>query len=216
MAGSSRRVFLSHTSELRDFPADRSYVAAAEDAVKRAGDAVADMAYFTARDDKPSKYCQDVVRSCDVYVGLIGLRYGSLVRDHPEVSYTELEFDTAGEAGLPKLVFLLDEEADLRIPPIRSYDQDADRQTKQRRFRERLRDAGATVCKVSSPETLEPALLQALHDLSESVTPATRGGARQRQAAAPTRTLPRDIPSFTGRQHELQKLADAAAGRAAW
>ena len=38
------------------------------------------------------------------------------------------------------------------------------------------------------------------------------GRARGRGAAAATRTLPRDIASFTGRQHELAELADAAAG----
>ena len=55
----------------------------------------------------------DRVRGCEVYVGVLGTRYGSPVRDQPEVSYTELEFDTATEAGLARLVFVLD-----RAPPM--------------------------------------------------------------------------------------------------
>jgi hypothetical protein len=38
------------------------------------------------------------------------------------------------------------------------------------------------------------------------------GGAGTGAAAAATRTLPRDIASFTGRQQELQELAGVAAG----
>jgi tetratricopeptide (TPR) repeat protein/transcriptional regulator with XRE-family HTH domain len=38
------------------------------------------------------------------------------------------------------------------------------------------------------------------------------GRARGRGVPAATRTLPRDIASFTGRQHELAELVDAAAG----
>ena len=57
--------------------------------------------------------------------GVLGTRYGSPVRDMPEVSYTELEFDSATEAGLDRLVFVLDTGADnLGIPAARLIDRE--------------------------------------------------------------------------------------------
>ena len=197
MAG-PRRVFLSHTSELREFPRDRSFVAAAEAAVTRAGDAIADMAYFPARDSKAADFCRDKVRGCDVYVGLIGLRYGSPVRDRPEVSYTELEFDTATEAGLPRLVFLLDENAAVPIPPGRLIDGDPEFLARQREFRARLAGSGIMAGEVASPEQLELLLLQALLETRPQAEPVTAG-----QARLPAR------PDLVGREAEVAALVEA-------
>jgi Domain of unknown function (DUF4062) len=159
------RVFLSNTSELREFPAGRSFVAAAEAAVIRAGGAVTDMGHCTTRDSKPAGYCQDQVRRCDVYVGLIGLRYGSPVRDQPQVSYAQLEFDTATGAGIPRLMFLLDEDAAVPIPPGR---QDPELWERQLNFRARVLASGVMTATFATPEQLEVLLLQALHDLRDS------------------------------------------------
>ncbi len=205
--GVARRVFLSHTGELREFPAGRSFVAAAEQAVIRAGDAIVDMAYFTARDSKPARYCQDQVRGCDVYVGLIGLHYGSPVCDQPGVSYTELEFDTATEAGIQRLMFLLDSGAELPVPP----GQDPALRERQRKFRVKVLDSGVTAATFATPGQLELQLLQALHDLKDL---------RPDAAAAPgglpgVWNVPPRNPNFTGRADDLEKLREWLAGHRA-
>ncbi len=77
------RVFVSHTSDLNDYPAERTYVRAATDAVRRADHHAVFMDDFPAVSTWPASYCQEQVRSWQVYLGVIGFRYGSLVQEGP-------------------------------------------------------------------------------------------------------------------------------------
>ncbi len=169
------------------------------------------MAYFAARDRRPADYCRDRVRECDIYVGLIGLRYGSPVRDCPEVSYTELEFEAATAAGIPRLMFLLDEEAVLPIPAVKLLDSDPGLHARQREFRARLLEAGVTIAKVSSPEDLDVKLLQALQENRATSTVAAGTGSDTRALPQAANTLPADTAAFTGREAQVAEISVAAA-----
>jgi uncharacterized protein DUF4062 len=155
------RVFMSHTSDLRDHPVGRSFVAAAEAAVVRAGHAVADMAYFPARDRRSVEHCVTMLARTNVYVGIIGLHYGSPVPARPALSYTELEFETATKLGLPRLIFLVREDGQW-LPPV---SQSAEHGVRQEAFRSRLREADVMISTVASPTDLELALLHSLGEL---------------------------------------------------
>jgi hypothetical protein len=161
------RVFLSHTSELRKYPTAGSYIDKAERAVSAAGHAFVDMADFAAIDQAPAAVCEQRVRDCDVLVGIYGLRYGSPVRDQPEVSYTELEFITATEAAIPRLIFVINAESEeLGLPPTALVDRDyADR---QEAFIQRVKDAGLTLQFFRNPDDLKGLVERSLRVLAES------------------------------------------------
>jgi hypothetical protein len=159
------RVFISHTSELRDFPRGISYVAAAERAISAAGHVIVDMADFPAAGQPVAELCAERVRGCDVYVGILGTRYGSPVGDRPEVSYTELEFDSATEARLDRLIFLLDTDADdVGIPPSKLIDLDFG--ARQEAFRRRVGETGLRTQLFASPDTLGQMVERSLRELA--------------------------------------------------
>jgi tetratricopeptide (TPR) repeat protein len=189
------QVFVSHTADLARFPAGRSFVQAAIDAVGRAGLAAVDMRYFAAREGQPGDYCQQRVRDCDIYVAVVGFRYGSLVPGET-VSYTELEFTEATIARLSRLVFLLDDTADIPAELV-----DVDR-TAVDRFRQRLREAGLICATFATVDGLE---LAAYHALKE-------------QAGTDARAVPRQLPAavahFAGRSGELAALIGLLRSRA--
>jgi hypothetical protein len=68
------------------------------------------METYTADEDRPVDRCLDDVRSADIYVGVLAWRYG-FVPAGAHASITELEYRAAGEAGIPRLIFVLEPDA---------------------------------------------------------------------------------------------------------
>ena len=104
--------------------------------------------------------CLDTVAACDLYVAIVGWRYGYIPpSDNPlGLSFTELEYQRAVEAGKPRLIFVVHTEAAWNPRFI-----DRDR-AKINAFRARLLSR-ELVAFFTSPETVEAALLRMLENL---------------------------------------------------
>ena len=73
------------------------------------------MEQFGSRPGKPRDECLAEVRKCRAYIGIFGLRYGS-IDSESGMSLTHLEYLEAQRLGIPTLVYLLDEERHLVLP----------------------------------------------------------------------------------------------------
>lgn len=190
--GPQWRVFVSHTSELAQYPTGgQSYVDAVERAVAMAGHVFVDMRDFPSIDGAPADVCVKRVAGCDVYVAILGTRYGSPVRDRPEVSYTELEFDTATANKIHRLVFVVDTDADgLGLPPSALIDHEYG--ARQEAFRRRAKDQDLTAQPFKNPDDLRALVFQSLRERAdrlaeETTTRVNAGIEREQQPAEPQR-----------------------------
>ena len=66
------------------------------------------MEQFGSKPGSPIDECLNVVQSCRLYVGVFGMRYGTVPDGHNK-SMTHIEYDEAQRLGLPSLIYILNE-----------------------------------------------------------------------------------------------------------
>ena len=140
--------------------------------VKRFGYDDVAMEYYVAEDERPLDRCLADVDACDLYIGIFAWRYG-FVPESEQDSITELEYRRAVEKKKPRLLFVVDEDADW---PMKFVDVD---RTKVAAFHERLRKdrlAGT----FSTPDTLAAILSASLEN----------------RAGSPLRAKGIDVPAY--------------------
>lgn len=67
------------------------------------------MEYFVSSPDSPIDVCLATVRRSQLYIVIVGMRYGS-IEEGSGKSFTELEYDEAVKKKIPVLAFIIDEE----------------------------------------------------------------------------------------------------------
>lgn len=88
---------------------------------------------FGARDRSSIDFCCETVRDCSIFVGILGPAYGSCPPSSRR-SFSELEYDAAVDAGIPRLIFL----TPARFRGAKCPVEHEWKQRKQRSFRRRV------------------------------------------------------------------------------
>jgi hypothetical protein len=123
---------------------------------------------FGARADTPFAVCADRIRECDVFVGIVGQRYGSMAPDTGK-SYSESEYDRAVELGKPRLMFLAPESFPV---PANLIEPDEVRE-RQAKFRAKV-TSDSVVAFFAEEQELAGRVIQAIHNLrSQSIEERT-------------------------------------------
>ena len=138
------------------------------------------MEFFGSTPERPLDKCLQTVRECKLYIGIIGMRYGSVEEDSGK-SFTELEYDEAVKNRIPVLIYILDENH-----PIASRFVDkGEGAEKLEAFKTRLKKAHV-VSSFTTPADLGKKITQdlmnelkkdrAIEDSLRTLPPDTEGG----------------------------------------
>ncbi len=110
---------------------------AVSDAISSLEQSPIGMEHFVSSSEKSLDVCLSDVRRCNLYVLLVGMRYGS-VDEETGKSFTELEYEEALRNNIPVLPFVIDEN---ECPILPKYVDDGDKAEKLKVFKKRLNNS---------------------------------------------------------------------------
>jgi|GEM_PF-5629598 hypothetical protein len=168
------------------------------------------MEKFLPDEKSTLEVCLDNLEKCDIYVGIIGSSYGSIVPEsqlkevegenyerYKGLSFTHYEFRKAGERGIPRAVFIVNEETILKevkdsISSANSLDEVMEKTKSSSKVNELITEVKASV---------SPVYFSNLDELSKRVESFLR-------EKIPELTLEGrlKIPGFYDRKKELREL----------
>lgn len=115
------------------------------------------MEHFVSSPEKSLDVCLSDVRRCNLYVLLIGMRYGS-VDINSGKSYTELEYEEAVRNNIPVLAFVIDEN---ECPVIPKFFDSGENAQKLISFKNRLNESHMT-SRFKSVDDLKQLIIRAV------------------------------------------------------
>lgn len=121
------------------------------------------MEYFGSNPNKPLDVCLNSVRECKIYVGIIGMRYGSIDSTKGK-SFTQLEYEEAVRNGIPALIYIISDDC----PVLSKYVDTDERAEKLAEFKSILKEKH-TVSFFNSPEDFSTKFTQDMVSLLDAM-----------------------------------------------
>lgn len=115
------------------------------------------MEHFVSSPEKPLDASLADVRRCNLYVLLVGMRYGT-IDEKTGKSYTELEYEEALRNNIPVLAFLIDEN---ECPVLPKYCDTGEKAEILKTFKKRLNEAHVTA-RFKSSNDLKQLIIRAI------------------------------------------------------
>lgn len=125
------------------------------------------MEHFVSSPDSPIDVCLSTVRRSQLYIVIVGMRYGS-IEEGSGKSFTELEYDEAVKNKIPILAFIIDEE---QCPILPKYVDVGEEAEKLKEFKAKL-NSSYYVSRFTSVDHLKQIVERSVRQTIESLSAA--------------------------------------------